>query len=754
MSPTVATLLAVQFIATIVAALHVHLFALERRAQLLAYAGAFFAYSLGPAAEALDQIGLLVLPVSSVSAISATVAGLLVFQGARLSLGLRFSRRWLVVALLPLAVSLAFSGPLGDFGELPAALYFCAVALWAGFAALREDPDAGRARIMAAASLAAWGGLTLVRVGVRIDSLAYSTLNVALAVFILAGGLSTLLVYLRMFRVGIARADAALARQARLLNDLDEAIIRLAPDLTVTEWSPAADRLFGVSEVSAVGTRIGTLMAGAFRSTLTDRVVMDLAEKGTATWLMEQEGTAGETRWIEIVGRAVRADDDSLAAYTALCRDVTDRVLAEEDVRESQSRYRTLFESSPLAMWEEDFSGVREFLDGIKLRGVTDIAAHFEANHDELLECMSRIKVLDVNDTAVRVYGASSKEELLGGLAAFVDPAAYPVFRAEFAALAAGATSFVGETASRRMNGERLDVRFSLSVPPGYEETLGKVLVSDTDLTERNAALAELEEYRGNLERLVDERTSELTETNRQLREATLARDKFLANISHEMRTPLNSIIGFTSIVGQGLAGDVSAEAKRQLEMANRSGRQLLSIVEELLEFSRVQVGVVEPKIRRVNLRDLVENTCETVDPLAREKGIEFACHYEGGFEVRTDADRVQQILLSLLSNALKFTESGAIEVFGSVRGARAYISVSDTGPGIDPDKLEVIFDAFHQLAPARDAKHSGAGLGLSIAREVARILGGDILAESEPGVGSTFTFVLPVKPAYISRTS
>ncbi len=250
------------------------------------------------------------------------------------------------------------------------------------------------------------------------------------------------------------------------------------------------------------------------------------------------------------------------------------------------------------------------------------------------------------------------------------------------------------------------------------------------------------------LEALVAQRTGQLVETNRQLEEATHAKDRFMARMSHELRTPLNSIIGFSRIMADGHAGPVTEEQATQLAMVNRAGRRLLSLVNDLLDISRIAAGGVEVGCGPVDLGELVDEVATTIAPLAAEKGLDVEHSSADGDPLVTDRAKVEQILLNLLGNAIKFTDAGTVSLYAErTEEGGARIAVSDTGMGIAPQHLPELFDEFKQFGDTDDEIRPGSGLGLAIARSLAELLGGAIEVESEPGVGSTFTLVLPAEP-------
>jgi hypothetical protein len=268
------------------------------------------------------------------------------------------------------------------------------------------------------------------------------------------------------------------------------------------------------------------------------------------------------------------------------------------------------------------------------------------------------------------------------------------------------------------------------------------------DITERKIAEQELAAHHEHLEALVDERTRELRVLNEQLIAATRAKSEFLAAMSHELRTPLNSIIGFSGILLRGMAGDLNPEQHHQIEMINRSGQTLLALIGDVLDLAKIESGRSGVRIEDVDLANVITALVESLEPLAAEKDISLAVDLEGiPPSLHTDRDKLEQILRNLLSNAIKFTNAGKVTL--SVGSGDEYgldIIVADTGEGIAACDLPGIFDAFQQL-PSDDpavAKHPGTGLGLTIARDYARLLGGDITVVSTPGVGTQFTLRLP----------
>ncbi|MDB4869610.1 MAG: ATP-binding region ATPase domain protein [Gemmatimonadales bacterium] len=228
---------------------------------------------------------------------------------------------------------------------------------------------------------------------------------------------------------------------------------------------------------------------------------------------------------------------------------------------------------------------------------------------------------------------------------------------------------------------------------------------------------------------------------------ASEAKSAFLATMSHELRTPLNAIIGYQSLLKEGIDGPLNRSQIAHLNRIRASADHLLSLIDEVLTFSRVDAGKEEVHREDVSLRSILNEALTMIAPLAEAKGLSLRAEGDER-ELFTDARKVRQILLNLLSNAIKFTDRGEIVIRSRSDGENVEVSVVDTGIGIADENLERIFDPFWQVEQRSTRKVGGTGLGLSVSRTLARLVGGDIQVESEPGKGSTFTLTLPARPA------
>jgi signal transduction histidine kinase/CHASE3 domain sensor protein len=248
--------------------------------------------------------------------------------------------------------------------------------------------------------------------------------------------------------------------------------------------------------------------------------------------------------------------------------------------------------------------------------------------------------------------------------------------------------------------------------------------------------------------RLVADRSARAIERVR-LFEAAIAsnrsKSEFLATMSHELRTPLNAIFGYVQLLELGIPAPIPEAAREQVRRIDASARHLLGIIEEILTFSRVEADQEKIRKETINLPELIDAITPVVEPLARKKNLDYAVDLEGApAAIVTDPARLKQILIILIGNAIKFTDQGSVEVSARQDHADAVIRVRDTGIGIRPEHRSRVFEPFWQADQSSTRVAGGTGLGLTVGRGLAWLLGGDITVSSTPGAGSTFEVRLP----------
>lgn len=272
--------------------------------------------------------------------------------------------------------------------------------------------------------------------------------------------------------------------------------------------------------------------------------------------------------------------------------------------------------------------------------------------------------------------------------------------------------------------------------------------VQQEELQQANQELEERSRLLEEKNELILERNLEIQEKADQLTQSTKYKSEFLANMSHELRTPLNSILLLSRLLSENHGNNLSTDQIEYANVIQSSGKGLLTLIDEILDLSKIEAGKMELEYADVRIEHVTGELLSLFTQIAKEKGIEFNIDIEKDVPASIEIDklRLEQILRNLISNALKFTKKGSVKLNISRHENDIHFAVKDTGIGIPKEKQQTIFDAFQQADGSTRRLFGGTGLGLSISRELARLLGGEILLESEEGKGSEFTLVLPQK--------
>jgi PAS domain S-box-containing protein len=410
---------------------------------------------------------------------------------------------------------------------------------------------------------------------------------------------------------------------------------------------------------------------------------------------------SGETRWVFAHGQPVVDSSGNLIALQGVCQDITERKHVEQALRVSEEQARrTLVEQMLVGVAECDAAGKFVLVN----QRFCDITGYTEA---ELLQ-LSRQDVTHPNDL-VRVTELHRR-------------------------LVEGGESFVTEIRYRRKDGSEVWVNSNVSpIQDARNEVVESVTVV-IDVTDRKRAEREREQ-------LLNQEKAARAESEA----ANRSKDEFLAVVSHELRNPLNAILGYTRLLRLGKVD--ATEIRRIAEILERNGRMQLQLIEDLLDTARIISGKLKLEVKAVSLSRVITAAIDVVRPAAQAKGIELRSDLEPlAGEITGDPDRLQQVVWNLLSNAIKFTpQSGRVEVRMDNAGHHARITIKDTGKGIEPEFLPFCFDRFRQADSSAARRFGGLGLGLSLVKKLVELHGGTIEAASD-GLdrGATFTVTLP----------
>jgi len=403
------------------------------------------------------------------------------------------------------------------------------------------------------------------------------------------------------------------------------------------------------------------------------------------------------------------------------------------------------------------------------------LAAIVDSSDDAIIGKTLDGTIRSWNAGATRIFGYTADEMIGRSIYTLIPPERHQEEPAIVSRLASGERVDHFETIRLRKDGTRVDM--SLSVSP-IRDLQGRIVgaakvardISDAKRLRRaeRELLDHLQELTAELEQQIEEGQSlqeELEQTNdelaktlalaqdtateaecarREAEAANAAKSRFLATMSHELRTPLNAILGYVDLLQSGVRGSLSIEQQQDLSRIRRSHDVLHRLIEDILNFARLEAGRVEYRYEDVALDQFLETLEAFLAPRLVTKNISYTLDSCPNAVVSVDRDKLEQILLNLLSNAVKFTDRGGIEVRCSVDEKLVRIEVRDTGRGIRADLLDEIFEPFVQGDQGLTRSVGGTGLGLSISRQLARGMGGDVAAESELGAGSKFSLILP----------
>ena len=433
----------------------------------------------------------------------------------------------------------------------------------------------------------------------------------------------------------------------------------------------------------------------------------------------------GEIRHLREYLRGVFDESGTLLASFGMVQDITDSQAVITAMKASEERYSSLFQQMPLGVQEEDYTPFKKIVDKLIFQGVEDLKEYFLSHPRVLLETVRQIRITDVNETLVRMHDAGSKEEFLAveaDIDTWWDAQWVEHYAAEISALASGKKYYVSERVDSRVDGSYFETRSVVTLVRGYEDSWKRVITILEDITERKQVEASM------------------IEAKNQAEQASQAKSEFLSSMSHELRTPLNAILGFSQLFAydRNLGEQHLANATE----INRAGRHLMSLIDQILDLSRIEAGEIDLALEPVSLKQVLNDSVHWVIPLAKNRsiGVDFDETEFNDLNVQADTIRLKQVFLNLLTNAVKYNhEGGRVEVkLRRGPGGLLRVGVQDTGSGISEEKLKELFQPFNRLG-AEFSSIEGTGIGLVITRQLLDLMNGELTIDSNPGQGSTF---------------
>ena len=521
------------------------------------------------------------------------------------------------------------------------------------------------------------------------------------------------------------RMEAALKASEREYRELlmlaNSIILRWTPDGRITFLNEFGQRFFGYGAEEILGRNmIGTIVPESETHGRDLRAL--IGEIGADPRKFERNVNEnmrrnGDRVWIDWTNKMVPNEQGGLREILSIGSDVTERRQAEEQIRRLNEE-------------------LRRHAETLEQR-VADRTAELAALNDEqqtIFESVSAGIVLLQGRTICRCnrrleeIAGYEPGELIGRSSRiwYADEESFQtVGEKVYAHLAQGET-YCLEQRMPRKDGSLFWARLRLRALDQQAPIKGVVGIVEDITAEHDAA----EQLRQALEAA---------------QEADRIKSAFLATMSHELRTPLNSIIGFTGIMLQGLTGPLNPEQHKQMGMVQKSARHLLALINDVLDISKIEAGQLQLAVTTFELRPSIEKTARLIAPMAEQKGIDLMVEIAADVgTISTDQRRLEQVLLNLLSNALKFTENGSVGIRCVAEADRYLIEVIDTGIGIQAEEMPRLFQPFHQIDTGLSRKHDGTGLGLSICQKIVDLMGGAIEVHSQWGEGTVFAVRLP----------
>lgn len=539
-------------------------------------------------------------------------------------------------------------------------------------------------------------------------------------------------------------------------NVKDYAIFMLDPGGHVTTWNEGAQRIKGYTAEEILGKHFSVFYPPEVAASGHPQRELEIArQKGTYEeegWRIRQDGSRF---WANVLITALRRDDGSLAGFAKVTRDLTERRASEQRALEAAGQIAAEEVARRLAEANRARTESLQQLTSA-LSAAHTIPQVCTVIFDQALPIVKAeagaLGLLDNSGEKIRVIGDRGFREVPNALRSVSVRDQFPMTDA----LRSGKPIILRTRAERSERYPQLDeflapyaasAIWPLSARGRVVGALSLHSVNGLD----DDAIAFMESFAQQAAQALERALLYQAEQAARERadEANRAKSEFLAAMSHELRTPLNAIAGYADLLAMGVRGPVTQEQLDDLDRIKRSQQHLLGIINDILNFSRIEAGQATYDYEAVAVIELINGVSHMIKPQAVTKGLDVIvtpCAVHDAAWV--DKSKAEQILLNLLSNAVKFTKRGTITVSCNCHDPQqVQISITDTGVGIPEAQLEKIFEPFVQVGRSLTQQHEGTGLGLAISRDLARAMGGDIAVNSEVGKGSTFTLTLP-RPA------
>ncbi|WP_051676965.1 ATP-binding protein [Maridesulfovibrio frigidus] len=445
----------------------------------------------------------------------------------------------------------------------------------------------------------------------------------------------------------------------------------------------------------------------------------------------------GSVLWTAGNLRLVKPEGETPGYIEGFVVDISSRKKIEQKLMINQNRLRSLFDNSPVALWELDFSKLKEKIDSCDAKNTTDIRGRLFDSMNDVLRNLGLIKIISANNLGMEFLGVKSRERLLEtGFSSYLSESSWKYFRAILLDLVSGVMRHRSEFYYVRDDGTEQYFIVNCTLIPGYEDSWKRVLATVEDISE------------------IKHIEKELRISKEEAQRANDAKGQFLANMSHEFRTPMNSIKGMAQLVE---TTNLSAEQREHIRLIKSSVDSLLVIVNDILDFSKMGSGHMELQAEPLEFPPFLKEMRDVMDVGAANKELDVVLKAEGLPPViEIDSMRLRQILINLLGNAIKFTSEGTVTLtvkmlpeMTSSKKRKIYFEISDTGIGLPEEGVESLFKSFVQADPSITREFGGTGLGLAICHRLVSLMGGKLEARNSPEGGAVFYFTLLVKECF-----